>query len=136
MGNGTVAALEQRPTTALLVIYVQHGVAAGPYKRDAVVANTATLVDRARREQVPVVWVQHSGTGLEKEAQDWRIVSELTPGAAGPLVERTYGDSFEDTTLEEVLSELGVRRLLVTGVETGECIRSTERWPGGTTRPW
>jgi hypothetical protein len=40
-------------------------------------------------------------------------------------VEKNYGDSFEDTTLETVLSGLGVGRLIVVGAQTDECIRST-----------
>ena len=47
--------LEGRPNTALLVVDVQTGVVAGTHGRDAVVANVASLVDKARREQVPVV---------------------------------------------------------------------------------
>ena len=45
--------LENRPNTALLVIDVQNGVVAGAHARDAVVANVGSLVEKARREQVP-----------------------------------------------------------------------------------
>jgi nicotinamidase-related amidase len=92
--------LEHRPNTALLVVDVQNGVVAGAHERDAVVANINGLVERARRERVPVVWVQHSDDGLARGSDDWRIVAELAPGDAEPLVEKNYGDSFEATTLE------------------------------------
>ncbi|MFH2071653.1 MAG: cysteine hydrolase family protein [Actinomycetota bacterium] len=52
--------LENRPNTALLVVDVQNGVVAGAHQRDEVVTNIAGLVEKARREQVPIVWVQHS----------------------------------------------------------------------------
>ena len=117
--------LENRPTTALLVVDVQHGVVAGAYERDAVVANVGSLVEQARRDRVPVVWVQHSDEQLARGSDDWRIVPELTPGDAEPLVEKNYGDSFEDTILETVLSGLGVGRLVVVGAQTDACIRST-----------
>jgi nicotinamidase-related amidase len=117
--------LKNRPTTALLVVDVQKGVVGAAHERDAVVANVASLVDKARRERVPVVWVQHSDEELVRGSDDWRITSELTPGEAEPLVEKNYGDSFEDTNLETVLSGLGVGRLLVVGAETDACIRST-----------
>ena len=117
--------LQNRPNTALIVIDVQNGVVGGPHERDAVVANVGSLVDRARQEQVPVVWVQHSDEQLAKGSDDWRIVPELTPDDAEPLVEKHYGDSFEDTTLETVLSGLGVGRLVVVGAQTDECVRST-----------
>ncbi|MCD6028998.1 MAG: isochorismatase family protein [Thermomicrobiales bacterium] len=117
--------LDNRPHTALLVVDVQNGVVAGAHERESVVTNVNNLVQRARRAQVPVVWVQHSDDGLARGSDDWRIVPELTPGDAEPLVEKNYGDSFEDTTLETVLSGLGVGRLVVVGAQTDACIRST-----------
>jgi nicotinamidase-related amidase len=117
--------LENRPNTALLVVDVQNGVVGGAHQREAVVANIGSLVGKARQERIPVVWVQHSDEGLPRGSDEWRIVPELTPDDAEPLVEKSYGDSFEDTTLEAVLSGLGVGRLLVTGAETDACIRST-----------
>jgi nicotinamidase-related amidase len=120
-----MATLENRPNTALLVVDVQNGVVEGAHERDAVVANVGSLVDKARREQVPVVWVQHSDEGLEQGSEAWRIVPELAPEDAEPLVEKHYADSFEDTALETVLSGLGVGRLVVVGAQTDECVRST-----------
>ena len=117
--------LENRPKTALLVVDVQNGVVEGAHERDSVVANVGSLVERARDEQIPVVWVQHSDDGLPRGSDEWRIVAELNPGDAEPLVEKSYGDSFEDTSLETVLSDLGVGRLLVVGAQTDACIRST-----------
>ena len=117
--------LENRPHTALLVVDAQTGVVKGAHARDVVVAKVGSLVEKARQERVPVVWVQHSDKQLARGSDDWRIVPELTPGDAEPLVEKNYGDSFEDTTLETVLSGLGVGRLVVVGAQTDACIRST-----------
>src|SRR5215813_6725451 len=117
--------LENRPNTALLVVDVQTGVVAGSHERDAVVANVGSLVEKAREEGVPVVWVQHNDQGLARGSDEWQIVAELDPGNGEPLVEKSYGDSFEDTNLETVLSGLGVGRLLVVGAQTDQCIRST-----------
>jgi nicotinamidase-related amidase len=117
--------LENRPNSALLVLDVQNRVVEGTHECDAVVANIGSLVERARGERVPVVWVQHSDEELARGSDDWRIVPELAPGDAEPLVEKHYADAFEDTTLERVLSGLGVGRLVVVGAQTDECIRST-----------
>jgi nicotinamidase-related amidase len=117
--------LEDRPNTALLVVDVQNGVVAEAFERDAVVANVKRVVEKARREHVPVVWVQHSDEQLEKGSDDWRIVPELSPSDAEALIAKSYGDSFEDTNLEAVLLDLGVGRLFVVGAQTDACIRST-----------
>jgi nicotinamidase-related amidase len=117
--------LDNRPNTALLVVDVQNGVVRGAHDRDAVVANVGALVDKARQADVPVVWVQHNDDNLARDTDDWRIVAELEPGEAEPLVEKSYGDAFEDTTLESVLSDLAVGRVVVAGAQTDECIRCT-----------
>jgi nicotinamidase-related amidase len=117
--------LASRPNTALLVVDMQAAVIAAAHGRDAVVKNVEGLVAKARREHVSVIWVQHSDEQLAKGSDGWRIVSELTPGDAEPLVQKIYGDSFEDTDLEAVLSGLRVGRLVVVGAQSDACIRST-----------
>ena len=117
--------LADRPNTALLIVDVQTAVVATAHERDSVVGAIAGLVDQARREHVPIVWVQHSDENLAKGSEAWRIVSELTPGDAEPLIEKSYGDAFEDTSLESVLAGLSVGRLFVAGAQTDACIRST-----------
>ena len=117
--------LSDRPNTALMVIDVQNGVVAEVHQRDKVVANIATLVDKARDEGVPIVWVQHSDEQLEKGSGAWEYVPELKRQDPEPLVHKSFADSFEDTDLEEVLAGAGIGRLVVAGAQTDECIRST-----------
>jgi nicotinamidase-related amidase len=117
--------LENRPNTALIVIDVQNGVVAGNHERDAVVANIGSVVEKARSEEVPVIWVQHNDEQLKNGSEPWQIVPELVPDDAEPVVQKEYGDSFEDTNLETVLSGLGVGRLVVVGAQTDACVRST-----------
>jgi nicotinamidase-related amidase len=118
--------LDNRPNTALLVIDVQNGVVDGSHERDAVVANIGGLVERARTSDVPVIWVQHNDTGpLAQGSEGWQIVPELSPGEAEPRIDKSYGDSFEETRLESVLSELGVGSLVIVGAQTDMCIRCT-----------
>ena len=120
-----MATLDNRPNTALLVVDVQTCVVEGAHERDVVVANVSSLVDRAREQDVPVVWVQHNDDNIVRGTDEWRIVPELAPEQAEPLVEKSYGDAFEATNLETVLSDLAVGRLLVAGAQTDECIRCT-----------
>ena len=117
--------LVNRPNTALLVIDVQNGVVGEAHDRDNVVANIATLIDKARAAGVDVVWIQHNSDELPTGSERWQYVPELVRRESEPLVQKAYGDSFEETDLEAVLAERGVGALLISGAQTDECIRST-----------
>jgi nicotinamidase-related amidase len=117
--------LTDRPHTALMVIDVQNGVVAAAHRRDAVVANIGTLVDKARDEGVPIVWVQHSDEQLIKGSDAWEYVPELARTEAEALVHKEFGDAFEATDLENVLDAAGIGRLIVAGAQSDACVRST-----------
>ena len=117
--------LPDRPHTALMVIDVQKGVVNEAHERDAVVANISTLVQRARADGVPVVWVQHSDEEMPIGSDHWEYVPELERQESEALVHKRFGDSFEGTDLEEVLAKAGAGRLVVTGAQSDACIRST-----------
>ena len=117
--------LADRPKTALLVIDVQNGVLRQAFERDRVIANIAILVDRARAAAIDVVWIQHNSDDLARGTDSWQYVPELQRSEREPLVQKSYGDAFEETDLESVLAERGIGRLIVAGAQTDECIRST-----------
>jgi nicotinamidase-related amidase len=120
-----MSTLAGRAGTALLVVDVQVDVVAGAHDRDGVVARIASLVDRARREGCPVVWVRHSDEELVTGSEGWNIVDGLTPTPEEPVVDKRFGDAFEETDLGNVLDGLGASRLVVCGAQTEWCIRST-----------
>lgn len=122
---GRMTTLNNRPNAALLIIDVQNDVMDRVHNRDGVISNIGTLVDKARAEDVPVIWVQHSDEELLKGSPEWQYVSELSRRESEPLVHKSYADSFEDTDLEERLAEQGVGRVVVTGADTDVCIRAT-----------
>lgn len=120
-----MSTLENRPNTALLVIDVQNRIVREALRRDTVVANVRQLIEQARSEDVPVVWVQHSDHEIVRGSDEWQIVPELQRGDAEPLIEKHFHDSFDSTDLESVLADLGVGHLVVVGAQTDACIRST-----------
>ncbi len=117
--------LEDRSEASLIVIDVQNDVVAGAFGRDEVVANIRLLVDRSRAAGVAVVWVQHSDAGMVRGSEEWALVPELAREDTEALVHKQYGDAFEATDLEAVLSAAHVGKLIVVGAETDACIRST-----------
>jgi nicotinamidase-related amidase len=120
-----MTSLENRPRSALLVVDMQNGVVGNAWERDRVIANIVTLVDKARAEDVPVVWVQHSDDHLPQGSEEWEYVDALKRLDDEPVVHKNYSDAFEATELEERLAERQVGRLVLAGAQTEECIRST-----------
>lgn len=74
---------------------------------------------------MPVIWVEHSDAGMPEGSDEWQYVPELVRKDSEPLVHKKFGDSFEDTELENILAHAGLGRLVVAGAETDACIRST-----------
>jgi nicotinamidase-related amidase len=117
--------LAGRTNTALLVIDVQTGVMYGAHDRDGVIARIGSLVERARDAEVPVIWIQHTDEDLPVDSDVWQYVPELQRRDDEPLVQKRYGDSFEETNLEDLLAERRIGHLVITGAQTDQCIRST-----------
>lgn len=120
-----MSTLADRNNTALLIIDVQNEVMAEAFEPQRVIANIQTLVSHTRENGTPVVWVQHSDDELMLGSPGWVYVPELPRDDGEALVHKSYGDSFEDTNLEDVLAAAGVGRIVVAGAESDACIRST-----------
>ena len=117
--------LQNRPNTALIVIDVQAGVVGRQPRARRGRRQRRHAGRQGARQHIPVVWVQHNDDGLVRGSDEWQLVPELKRDDAEPLVNKSYGDAFEDTNLEDVLSDLSVGRLIVAGAQTDMCIRST-----------
>lgn len=112
-------------TQTLVLVDLQKGVLSEPgtWDADGVVRRAADLAERARARGVPVVWVQHSSEYLVRGTDGWALASGLEPRADEQVVHKRYPDSFEETTLKEVLGE--ATQLVIAGAQTDACIRAT-----------
>ena len=117
--------LTDRPRTALLVVDMQRDVVAKAHDRDRVITTINDLVARAREHEVPVIWVQHGDEEMPAGSDGWEMVNDLKPESGETVIAKSYGDSFEETDLEEVLAAADVGHIFVTGAQTDACIRST-----------
>jgi nicotinamidase-related amidase len=109
----------------LLVVDVQVGVMRDSWDAARVIEKVSRLVDRARAEGVPVIWVQHADTELVRGSPEWRWVPELAPAAGEPLIHKRFNSSFEQTTLDDELAKLGATHIVLAGAQTNWCIRAT-----------
>lgn len=118
--------------TALLIIDAQVGLLTPgnqkPHNSNEVLKNIKALLDKAREKKLPVVYVQHTSKGaFDKGNKAWEICSEVAPVTGEPVIEKTEWNSFYGTKLEEVLRDLGVENLIITGMKTEFCVDTTCR---------
>jgi nicotinamidase-related amidase len=134
MAKQTVDEHERRPRVAtvrkgnagvLLVVDVQVDVMAEAWDAERIIANVALAVARARAEDVPVVWVQHSDEEMPYGSPEWQWVPALVPAEGEVVIHKSFNSSFEDTELEEQLTKLGTTHIVLAGAATNWCIRAT-----------
>ncbi|HET8625957.1 MAG TPA: cysteine hydrolase family protein [Thermomicrobiales bacterium] len=115
--------------TALLVIDMQVGNVAHAYQKDAIVARLAGLIAEARAAGTPVVFVQHEDDWptMRPGGPDWQFLPGLTPAEGELVIHKRASDAFYGTPLREELAARGIRRLVVTGVQTELCVDATCR---------
>ena len=120
-----MATIREGSKGVLMVVDVQVGVVKSAWDRDRVVGNVARVVERARAQGVPVVWVQHGDDDLKRGSAEWQWVPELQPQEGEALVHKSFNSAFEDTGLDDVLAGLGATHVVLAGAATNWCIRAT-----------
>lgn len=116
----------------LLIIDVQKAMFdcdGGVYQGEEVLLNIKALISQARDSGVPVIFVQHTEEGSEYDPKEatWAIHEAIAPKGNEPVVEKHYADAFYQTELEEVLKRLGLRQLIVAGMQTEYCMDTSIR---------
>ena len=118
-----------RSNTALLVIDVQQGLferSTPIYKADQVLENIHMLVCSARREGVPVFFIQHANKStLVEGSYAWQLHPQIQPLHTERIIHKRHGNAFKETTLREELLSKGVERLVITGLVTHGCVKAT-----------
>jgi nicotinamidase-related amidase len=121
--------MEQLKQVALLVIDVQQGLFENStplYEADQLLSNINLLVDRAHAAGVPVFFVQQSGWKTLVEGSDaWRLHPALKQLTTDHFIHKYHGNAFQETTLKGELDALHVRRVVVAGLLTHNCIQVT-----------
>ena len=115
--------------SALVVIDVQNELvdALQEQRRAEFLQTLRGLIDRARAGGTPLVYVRHNDDYLKPNTPLWEIASEIGPKEGEPIVDKTFRDSFRETNLEDVLTGLGAKHLVLCGMQTEFCVDATTR---------
>jgi nicotinamidase-related amidase len=116
---------------ALLIIDMQKGsfTSSSPrFDTDGVVFRINALAAIFREKNLPVIFIQHDGTGsgdFEKNTTSWELLDEFDVHASDILFDKYANDVFYESGFQSKLSELGVGELYITGCATEFCVESS-----------
>ena len=120
-----MASIREGNKSVLMIVDVQVDVVKGAWESERIVGNVAIAIERARAAGVPVIWVQHTDEDLVQGSPEWQWVPELVPAGNELLIHKKFNSSFEQTTLDAELAELGATHIVLAGCATNWCIRAT-----------
>ncbi len=123
--------------TALLIIDVQLGVfmrkhhdGMAVYQEESLLKNIKALIRKAKSADAPVIYIQHMYTDfplMEKGQPMWDIHPDIKPEQGDVVIEKDHADAFHESALDNTLKQLGVSRLIITGLQTAYCVDTTCR---------
>ncbi|MEV6670680.1 isochorismatase family protein [Streptomyces sp. NPDC051162] len=121
--------------SALLVIDVQESFRQLPnwaaVSNPGIVGQVDRLVAAARAKGDLVVWVLHHepGTGnvFDPALGFTRPIEGLRPLDGEPVIAKTSHNAFTTTNLQQLLTERGIREVVVSGIRTEQCCETNAR---------
>lgn len=111
--------------TVLMVVDVQVGVMQALWNADTIIKNIAWAIEKARTQGVPIFWIQHEDEELGSGTPQWNFVPQLSPANDEVVIHKQFNSSFENTSLEEILADIGATHIVLAGAATNWCIRAT-----------
>jgi nicotinamidase-related amidase len=122
-------------TKALIVVDVQQSFEQRPnwtaISNPAIVKQVGRLVDAARAAGDLVVWVLHAepGTGNFFDPVNGHValMAGLDAHEGELTVTKTSINAFTTTNLQQSLTTLGIRELVICGIQTEQCCETTTR---------
>jgi nicotinamidase-related amidase len=120
--------MSNQSDTALLVIDVQQGLFRKNHpihQSGQLLDNIIDLVEKAHAAGVPVLYVQHEGPNdLVRGSEGWQLHPRLHPEERDFHLLKQKSNCFEGTDLDDMLKEMGVSRLVITGLVTHGCVKN------------
>ena len=107
------------------------------HQPEKVMQNNIKGIAAAQEKGVPVIHIQHlvsaeMGEGLffYENSEGAKIHKDIMAAApSAPVITKRHADCFEKTNLEQVLQELGVEEIVLTGMLTHNCVSHTALSP-------
>lgn len=100
---------------------------------EAAASQTARVIAAFRAAKRPVIHVQHLPKGVDTPdptgiaEQQYRIYPEVLPREGETVIGKHHANSFRDTELLAILQKQGIKKLVVTGMQTHMCVEAAVR---------
>jgi nicotinamidase-related amidase len=94
---------------------------------DVVHARIACLLDDGRDRSLSQKMPGWNNVLMPKDTEASQIIPELAPRPGEIVVTKTTDSALTGTSLRLVLSNMGIRNVVVTGIYTDQCVSSTVR---------
>ena len=132
--------MDKLENCAVLVVDMLNDFVTGALTCDrgkAIVPATARLLDAARAAGVPVIFCNDAHIkGIDRELKLWgdhaiagtpgaQVIPELKDSESDYIVPKRRYSGFFQTDLDILLTELGVKTVIMTGLHTHMCVRHT-----------
>jgi nicotinamidase-related amidase len=116
---------------ALLVIDVQEGLFADEnipvFNGERLLNNIGELIAKARKTNVPIIFVRHGDDFLQFGTDSWHVHKNLDSRENDIYVNKKTPDSFLDTNLLEALKLENIDKVFICGLQTEFCVDTTCR---------
>jgi nicotinamidase-related amidase len=92
-------------------------------------SHVARLISAYRAAELPVIYFLHTDDdpGFETTSKHYKLMDLIHPEANEPVLHKNTRNVFTGTRLSELLLELGVRRLAITGIQMEQCCETSAR---------
>lgn len=104
--------------SALIVIDMQRTLFAAhqrPHDADFVIRRVCALIDRARRDDVQIVFVQTVSDAFPHGSEGWRLLAPFEPRFPDWVIDKARPSIFHGTNLSAQLKAVGISRLILAG---------------------
>ncbi|MFT4037032.1 MAG: cysteine hydrolase family protein [Thermomicrobiales bacterium] len=96
------------------------------------VANAVGVIDTARANGDPVVFIRHESAGADAPifaagSQNVELIPAIHPMPEEPVIVKHFPNSFRETGLQALLDEQGITDVVVIGAMSHMCIDATVR---------
>lgn len=94
--------------------------------------NAKTVLEYFRKEKLPVVHVQHlsqsaMATFFKENTFGLQIHKNVSPTDGEKIVVKHYPNAFKETDLQSYLESLGIKNVVVCGMQTHMCVDASVR---------